>query len=409
MKSISLLVFSCFLIITTAHAQTTIAVNNARVWTGNAAQPWAEALVTENEMIIYVGSNIGAKKYIKASTKIIDAHQNMVTPGFIDSHVHFILGGLDLVSVQLRDVTSKEMFVQRIADFAKTIPANQWILSGTWDHTLWGGELPQVTWIDAVTPNNPVFISRSDGHMYLANTAAMKQPYADNKRDKGLFIRPLDSIYHFVSHADKAGLQVMVHAIGDDAINKQLDIFERVAKENGDKDRRFRIEHAQHIDPADIPRFAALKIIPSMQPYHAIDDGRWALKCIGPLRAKTTYAFKSLIKAGAKPAFGSDWYVAPPSPMMGIYAAVTRRTLDDKNPEGWIPEQKISLEEALKAYTQNPAFSSFDEKRKDSIEVGKLADFVLLDTDLIKISPEKIREVKVMTTVVGAKVVFEKW
>ena len=143
----------------------------------------------------------------------------------------------------------------------------------------------------------------------------------------------------------------MVHAIGDRAIELQLDIFERVARENGERDRRFRIEHAQHIAPADVPRFAALGVLASMQPYHAIDDGRWAEAVIGPERSKTTYAFRSLLDAGAAVAFGSDWSVAPPTPLEGIYAAVTRRTLDEAHPEGWVPEQKITVEEALTAYT----------------------------------------------------------
>jgi predicted amidohydrolase YtcJ len=201
---------------------------------------------------------------------------------------------------------------------------------------------------------------------------------------------------------------MIVHAIGDRAINTQLNIFERVEKENGPRDRRFRIEHAQHIAPADIPRFARLGVIPSMQPYHAIDDGRWAEKVIGRERAKTTYAFKSLLDTGAKLAFGSDWFVAPPTPLEGIYAAVTRRTLDDRNPDGWIPEQKIGVEDALRAYTINAAYASFDEGIKGSIERGKLADLVLIDQDLTKIAPASIRDARIMMTIVGGRPVFER-
>ena len=145
-----------------------------------------------------------------------------------------------------------------------------------------------------------------------------------------------------------------------------------------------------------------------MQPYHAIDDGRWAERVIGHERAKTTYAFRSLRDAGARLAFGSDWFVAPPTPLEGIYAAVTRRTLDDKNPDGWIPEQKIGVEDALRAYTVNAAFASFDDDRKGSLERGKLADFVLLESDITRIAPEAIRDVKVLMTVVGGKIVFER-
>ena len=144
-----------------------------------------------------------------------------------------------------------------------------------------------------------------------------------------------------------------------------------------------------------------------MQPYHAIDDGRWAEKYLGYERCRTTYAFKSLFDEGANPAFGSDWFVAPPEPLYGIYAAVTRRTLDDKNPNGWIPEQKITVEQALKAYTSNAAYASFDEKDKGTIELGKLADFVLLEQDIRQIAPEKIKDVKIIMTVVGGKIVFK--
>ena len=240
-----------------------------------------------------------------------------------------------------------------------------------------------------------------------SHTAAMLEPFTDNPSDKGFFITPPDSLYYYVSNADKKGLNIMVHAIGDNAIRQQLNIFERVEKENGNRDRRFRIEHAQHIAPQDISRFAQLKVIPSMQPYHAIDDGRWAEKSIGHERCKTTYAFKSLFDSGATVAFGSDWFVAPPTPLEGIYAATTRRTLDDKNPNGWFPEQKISVEQALKAYTVNAAYASFEEKDKGSLEVGKLGDFVLLGEDIRTIAPEKIKDVKVVMTVVGGKVVFQ--
>src|SRR4030095_4947572 len=160
-------------------------------------------------------------------------------------------------------------------------------------------------------------------------------------------------------------------------IRMQLDIFERVARENGARDRRFRIEHAQHIAPADIPRFAQLGVIASMQPYHAIDDGRWADKVIGTERAKTTYAFRSWREAGAPLAFGSDWFVAPPTPLEGVYAAVTRRTIDDRNPAGWVPEQKIAVEDALRAYTRGGAQASFDEKDKGILTAGALADFAI--------------------------------
>ena len=471
----------------------------------------------------------------------------MIAPGFIDSHVHFITGGMNLASVQLRDAKSPAEFISRIKAFAATVKPGTWITGGDWDHQNWGGELPQRTWIDSVTPNNPVWLNRLDGHMNLANTAAMVaakvpmsggdvtggtivrdasgaptgvfkdnaedlidravpdptseqldraidaamtyvaergvtsvvhmgswadlaafetahhagklrtriyaavplstwsrlkdtvaarghgdswlrigglkgfvdgslgshtaamlQPFSDAPGDTGLLVNTPADLYSWTSGADKSGLQVIVHAIGDRAIRLQLDIFERVARENGVRDRRFRIEHAQHIAPADIPRFGQLGVIPSMQPYHAIDDGRWAEKVIGHERAKTTYAFRSLRDDGARLAFGSDWFVAPATPLEGIYAAVTRRTLDDKNPDGWIPEQKITVDDALRAYTTGGAYASFQEGEKGSLVPGKLADLVVIDRDITKVPPETIREARIMFTIVGGHVVFQR-
>jgi predicted amidohydrolase YtcJ len=211
----------------------------------------------------------------------------------------------------------------------------------------------------------------------------------------------------WIEGADEAGLHVMVHAIGDRAIKELLDIYLDVAEAQGERDRRFRIEHAQHIRRSDIARFAAQGVIASMQPYHAIDDGRWADRVIGPKRSETTYAFRSLIDAGAHVAFGSDWYVAPAVPLEGIYAAVTRRTLDGEHPAGWVPEQKISVEEALAAYTREGAYASFEETEKGMLQAGLLADMVLIDRDLTNIAPAAIRDAKVLMTVVGGRVVFD--
>jgi hypothetical protein len=241
-----------------------------------------------------------------------------------------------------------------------------------------------------------------------SHTAAMLQPFADAPNDRGLFVTPPDSLYARTSGADKAGLQVAVHAIGDSAIRTQLNIFERVERENGVKDRRFRIEHAQHIAPVDIPRFGKLGVIASMQPYHAIDDGRWADKVIGAERAKGTYAFRSLLDNGATLVFGSDWFVAPATPLEGIYAAVTRRTLDDKHPEGWVPEQKITVEEALRAYTSGAARAGFMEKEVGVIAPGMLADLVLVDHDLTRIPAPTIRDAHVMLTIVGGRVMYDR-
>lgn len=248
----------------------------------------------------------------------------------------------------------------------------------------------------------------SDGSLGSA-TAYFFEPYADDSKTRGLLneqMFPEGLMEKRVLAADKGGLQVAIHAIGDRANAVVLDIFEKAERENGDRDRRFRIEHAQHLRPADIVRFGKLKVIASVQPYHLIDDGRWAEKKIGPERAKTTYPFKSFLDNGVTLACGSDWPVAPMDPIMGLYAAVTRRTLDEKNPGGWIPEQKIALEEAIKGFTINGAFAQFAEKIKGSIEPGKLADFVVLDRNLFAVKPEEIRDARVVMTIVNGEIVY---
>jgi predicted amidohydrolase YtcJ len=241
-----------------------------------------------------------------------------------------------------------------------------------------------------------------------SHTAAFLEPYTDQPDDSGFLLETLDDLKAWILGADSAGLQLNVHAIGDKAIRDLLDIYYDVAEENGPKDRRFRMEHAQHIHPDDLPRFRIQNVIASMQPYHAIDDGRWAEDVIGADRARTTYAFKSLMDDGAHVAFGSDWYVAPATPLEGIYAAVTRRTLDDANPEGWVPQEKITVEQALRAYTYEGAYASFEEARKGMLKAGMLADMVLIDQDLRSIDPTMIRDAKIVKTIVGGRVVFSR-
>lgn len=522
-----------------------LAITNARIWTGNTHQPWAEALAIVDGKIHAVGSNVDINSAGKAD-RTIDASGRLVVPGFIDSHLHFIDAGRQLDSVQLRDARSREALASRVRAFAKTLPEGAWITGGNWDSSHWGGEFPSREWIDAATGNHPAWLTRVDGHMGLANSAALEiagidrntkdvaggeiardakgnptgalkdnamaliervvpapsqelqdralqaamryvnargvtsvhnmgawddvetlrrgaqagrlsvrfyavtpladwerlrdelqrgarsdewlrigglkgfvdgslgsrtaaffEPFADAPSERGLFVNEPEDLYRWIQGADKAGLQVMVHAIGDRAIHALLDIYERVAQENGARDRRFRVEHAQHLAARDVPRFAQLNVIASMQPYHAIDDGRWAERYIGE-RIATTYAFRDLLDHGAHLAFGSDWFVAPPTPLDGIYAAVTRRTLDDKNPGGWVPAQKISVEEALRAYTAGAAYAAFDEQSKGILAAGYLADFVVLDRNLFEIPPERIRDANVDLTVVDGKVVFDR-
>jgi len=244
-----------------------------------------------------------------------------------------------------------------------------------------------------------------------SGTALMFEPFSDDPGNRGVYAAeaiPLSAMEERVAAADAAGLQVEIHAIGDRANHEILDLYERVERKNGPRDRRFRIEHAQHLRADDVPRFAALGVVASMQPYHAVDDGRWAEKRLGRERSKTTYAFRSLLDARATLAFGSDWDVAPISPILGIAAAVTRRTIDGKNPGGWVPEQKIAPEEALRAYTVSAAYAGFEEKERGSLEIGKLADFVLLSGDVLATRPEELERIQVDTTVVGGRIVYRR-
>ena len=240
-----------------------------------------------------------------------------------------------------------------------------------------------------------------------SGTALFFEPYADDPSTRGLLVTPEDSLRKWIGAADSAGLQIAVHAIGERANALILDIYDSVAKAHGQRDRRFRVEHAQHLRPQDVPRFAAIGVIASMQPYHAVDDGRWAQKRLGPVRVRHSYVFRSLLDSGARLAFGSDWNVATLDPLQGIAAAVTRQTLDGKNPGGWIPEQKISVEEALRAYTAGDAYAMFQEHSRGELRPGYKADFVLLDRDLTTIPPDSLWKASVRMTVVGGKVMYQ--
>jgi predicted amidohydrolase YtcJ len=243
-----------------------------------------------------------------------------------------------------------------------------------------------------------------------ASTAWLFAPYDDAPATSGLASDELQNptqMYADIKSADQAGLQIIIHAIGDRANRTILDFYQRVETENGPRDRRLRIEHAQHLTTADIPRFAQLHVIASMQPYHAIDDGRWAQKRLGADRIHYAYDFRSLLDSGATLAFGSDWPVAPLEPLMGIYAAVTRRTLDDRNPDGWIPEQKISVAEAVHAYTVGAAYAQFNKKSRGSLEPGKLADLAVLSQDIFHIDPVQIENTHVDLTIFDGRIIYD--
>jgi hypothetical protein len=520
---------------------------NAKIWTGDSANPEVKAIAIRDSVILYVGNDY--QEYAGSETKLIDLQGKMMVPGFIDNHVHFLDGGYFLANINLRDVKSKAGFISSFRHYTDSAKDNSWIRGGNWDHEAWGGELPRAAWIDSISGQHPVFISRYDGHMGLANSIALKlagitkntpnphggeivkdpktgeptgilrddatslvykimtdqtekelddalsrasshalahgftqvhdmgtyggwidmatyrraeeagklpiriysfvaisswykldsfvkkngwgndrlhwgglkgfvdgslgsttawfyKPYLDAPNSTGLQVTDTNLLRKWILQADSAGLHIATHAIGDHANDWILNVYEEAEKINPSKDHRFRVEHAQHLTADAIDRFAKLQVIPSMQPFHAIDDGKWAAKRLDSARLKRTYTFRSLLDTHASLTFGSDWPVAPLDPIAGIYAAVTRRTLDDKNPGGWFPEQKISVEQALRCYTVNNAWAGFQENKTGKLKAGMLADFTVLSEDLFTIAPENIRNTKILLTVVNGKVAY---
>ncbi|MBS1610008.1 MAG: amidohydrolase [Bacteroidetes bacterium] len=519
---------------------------NVKIWTGDSSNALLSSLAVKGNKILYTGNDYAP--YKGKNTEIIDCSGKMIVPGFVDNHTHFLSGGYNLASVNLRVAKTKEEFIRILKGYCAQVKDDRWILGGDWDHEAWGGELPDKSWIDSVTGNHPLFVSRYDGHMAFANSRALQlagitqqtptppggqivkdkngvpsgvlkdeamnlmaekipvpsqkeldeylhravqhafengvtqvhdmssfggwidletyrrayqnkqlylrvysfvplgtwprldsfckangkgddmlrwgglkgfvdgslgsttawfyQPYLDAPNSTGLQVTDTNLLRKWVLSADSAGLHIAIHAIGDRANDFILSVYKEAEAKTLGKDHRFRIEHAQHLTQQAIPKFAELSVIASMQPYHAIDDGKWAAKRLDDTRLKGTYAFKSLIDAKATVTFGSDWTVAPLKPLEGIYAAVTRRTLDDKNPGGWYPDQKLSVEQALRCYTVNNAYAGFQEDKLGKIKAGMLADFVVLSDNLFDIVPEKIKDVKVERTVVNGKEVY---
>jgi predicted amidohydrolase YtcJ len=541
----------CF-IIPSLWAQTPadVVIVDAKIWTVDDDKPEAEALAITDGHISAVGTAKVIKKYIGPQTQVIRLDGKRVLPGFIDNHVHFMAGGFQLLGIDLRGAKTPSEFVQLIRDQAARFPG-KWITGGDWDHENWlDAPLPTRAWLDAVTPNTPVFVSRFDGHMGVANSVALamagitaqtpnppggeivKDPrtgeptgilkdeamsavyrlvpdatdedcvqaalaalaearkygvtslqdlssaqdlrvYQRLRREGRLTSRmhcrlPIYSIDHVIAtgietgigddwirigglkafadgslgsstalffspyegqpamfglasdilldgrlekwilQADRFGLQVSTHAIGDSANSRTLDFYSEALRTNPRWDRRHRIEHAQHLAAKDIVRFAELGVLPAVHPYHLIDDGRWAAKRIGQARCRNAYPIKSLLDRGAKVSFGTDWTVAPINPLWGIYAAVTRRTLDGKNPNGWIPEEKITVQQAIRCYTINSAYAGYEENSKGCLKSGYLADLVVLSDDILATDPVKLWDVVVEKTMVGGKTVYQK-
>jgi len=522
-----------------ALAATTV-YRNAKVWTGVRSRPWTDAIALSGNRIVAIGDR-ASRSLARRNTRLVDLGGAVVVPGMMDNHTHFISGSKMLTQVDLLSVKTRQQLVDTLAKGAAALAPGKWLESAGWDEQRWGGELPNRAWIDPVTPNTPVSISRTDGHNLFVNSLALKlagidrntpdpdggtivrdaageptgvlrdnamdlvnrvipawsdadidaavqlgirsalargttqchgadmdwitfdalrrarargetglrfypsvwakhweklaeiirregrgddwvrwgivkamadgalgsrtaymdKPFANDPSNSGLLIQPTAEIHGWCEGADAAGLQVEVHAIGTKAVDLTLDMFAAVARKNGPRDRRSRIEHAQHINPGSISRFGKEGVIASMQPYHAIDDGRWAAAPLGPDRIEGSWAFRSLLNSGATVTFGSDWPVAPVDPLGGIEAAVRRVTTDGKGVFG--PDQRINVAEALHAYTAANAFGGFQERKLGTLAPGKLADLVLLDSDIFRVAPERIGQSRVLRTIVDGK------
>ncbi len=521
---------------------------NAKIWTGDSDTTMAEAMAIKDDKIVFVGSDYKSFKGI--NTELIDLQGKLLVPGFTDNHTHFISGGYNLGSVNLRNAKTKNEFIQLLKEYAAKLPGDRWITGGNWDHENWGGDLPTKEMIDSVSNNHSVFISRLDGHMALANSIALQKagidkntatpaggamvkdksgeptgilkdaaqdliykvmpslseteldeallraqeyalslgvtqvhdmvsydgftdiatwqrvkeknklmmrvyqfvplrlwarldsfikkngrgddmvrwggvkgyadgslgaatawlykPYLDDHTTSGLMVSDTGWLRKNIVAADAAGLQIAIHAIGDKA-NDFIEIyFAEAAEKNGKRERRFRIEHAQHLSQKGIAGFAQLSIIPSMQAIHLVDDGKWAAKRIDADMISRTYAFRNLLDIKANLTLGSDWDVASLNPLEGICAAVTRQTNDGKNNAGWVAAQKISVAEALRCYTVNNAFAGFRENKLGQLKPGMLADFAVLSENIFTIAPEKIKDVKVLRTIVNGKEVYKR-
>lgn len=519
---------------------------NGKIYTQCENQKIAEAIVTENDKIIFVGSNKDALDFAGNNCAKYDFENKPVLPGFIDTHVHFMVGGISLTQLDLGEVKYKSKFREMVKNYSQK-NNTKWILGGNWNHLQFDEKtLPTKEWLDDIVPDKPVFLTRVDIHTALVNSEALKiagitkdtpdpdggkivkdkngnptgilkdtamdivtnhipkptdkqyfealkaaqnealkngitsihditeekffnmyleaykieelktrinavflitqleellskdffkktnnnwlkagsikafadgtlgsntawffEPYEDEPDNYGL---PTDYLINgkfkeWALLADKNKLQLVVHAIGDRAISEVLDVFEEIVKINQGWDRRFRIEHVQHIKEKDIQRMKKLNVIASMQPSQLYDDGVWTENKIGNERLKGTHAVKTLLNNSIRTCLGSDWTVTPLNVIHGIDIAVNRTTKDGANPNGWIPSEKISVEEAIKAYTIDAAYASFEKEIKGSIEIGKLADFIVLSENIYEIPTDRINEVKVEKTILAGNVI----
>jgi predicted amidohydrolase YtcJ len=240
-----------------------------------------------------------------------------------------------------------------------------------------------------------------------SRTAALLEPYSDDSSTSGILTNDPEALRKMAIERDKAGFQLAFHAIGDRANHIALDVFEAVAKVNKPRDRRDRIEHAQVVAPEDFARFAKLNVIASMQPSQQTTDMRWAEERLGRDRLKGAYAWSTMIKNGIPLAFGTDYPVEPVSPFRGLYACVTRERPEGGPRNGWEPQEKISLEDCIRAYTSGSAYAQFEEGKKGELKPGEYADFIVLSNDLTKVPPTEYTKTSVLRTVVGGHTVYQ--
>ena len=345
-----------------------LVLRGGHVWAGKGLPP-ATAVAVQGDRIVAIGSDAATRPWISPRTRVVELEGRLVVPGFNDAHVRFLDGSFGLLSVDLRDAKDEDDFARRISEQAKKLPKGTWIQNGNWDHQRWPSRRePTRALIDAVTPDHPVFVNRLDGHMSLANSLALRLAGVTRETKDvhgGAIVRD--------ERAEPTGL----------------------LKDNA-------------TELADEARFKALGVVASVQPSHCIDDMRFVEKHVGKSRLPDAYRWKAFLDLGVTLAFGTDWFVEPLDPRLGLYAAVTREFTEGGPAGGFEPQETISLEDALDAYTRGSAYAEFAEDRKGTLAPAKLADLVVFAADLFKIPPRDILTTPVDLTVVGGRVVFER-